>query len=576
MDRISSALLQEFVKEFDLKHLPQDEQFEHFASYLVTRRHYSDAVFSTGDVVTGSGSDTGIDAISIIVNNSLVTDPGSIDNLLEVNGYLDVTFILVQAERSSSFDMQKIGQFGFGVQDFFGSSKLVKNEAVKNASEIMNAIYDKSPKFKKGNPQCFLYYITTGRWTNDQNLTIRSEAEVNSLTATNNFRKVEFHPIGADQIQNLYNQAKNAVQREFEFGRRNVVSGIGGVKEAHLGYMPALDFLKLVCDERGELVESLFYENVRGWHGYNQINSEIRVTLASPSKDRFVLMNNGVTIIAREMMVTGDRFTIRDFQVVNGCQTSHVLYDDRDLLDVSVKIPLRIISTQDDNVREAIITATNRQTEVKQEQFFALTSFSKKLEAFLQTYGEDKSLYYERRAHQYDSQAMEKTRIIPHQNLVRSVGAIILREPHRATRTYRLLEAQVGRTIFTEADHLEPYYVSAYALWKLEYLFRNRKIPASYKPARYHILLVACLLIDVKPLRPLNANDTQRRCKVIAEKLWADGDAIFMKAVELVGKVAGGDLGRDSIRTEPMTERILAEFGIFKPGQKAERGDEAA
>ena len=234
-------------------------------------------------------------------------------------------------------------------------------------------------------------------------------------------------------------------------------------------------------------------------------------------------MNNGVTIIAREMRVTGDHFTIGDFQVVNGCQTSHVLYDNRKLLDASVRIPVRIISTTDDDVMEAIITATNRQTEVKQDQFFALRTFSKKLEAYFKTFPDDKTLYYERRAHQYDSGSVEKTKIIGHQNLVRAVGALILQEPHRTTRSYRLLTEEVGKSIFNDNDRLEPYYVAAYALYKLEYLFRNRKIDAKYKPARYLILLAACLSVDPQPLKPLNANDVGRRALKIAEALWADG-----------------------------------------------------
>ncbi len=48
--------------------------------------------------------------------------------------------------------------------------------------------------------------------------------------------------------------------------------------------MTAKDFLKLVCDENEEIIESLFYENVRGWHGYNQINAEIKETLSSQGK----------------------------------------------------------------------------------------------------------------------------------------------------------------------------------------------------------------------------------------------------------------------------------------------------
>jgi hypothetical protein len=89
---------------------------------------------------------------------------------------------------------------------------------------------------------------------------------------------------------------------------------------------------------------------------------------------------------------TGNRFYIEDFQVVNGCQASHVLADSRDQIDDSVMIPLRLIGTQDEDVIGSIVHATNRQTEVKSEQFFAVTDFAKKLELFFQSFTNGKRL----------------------------------------------------------------------------------------------------------------------------------------------------------------------------------------
>ncbi len=100
MDRITEGLLSEFSGEFAIEGLPEDERFEHFSTWLTVRRHYSEMTFTPGELVTGSGGDIGIDAIAIIVNNNLVTDVDTIEDLLAVNGYLDVTFVFVQAERS--------------------------------------------------------------------------------------------------------------------------------------------------------------------------------------------------------------------------------------------------------------------------------------------------------------------------------------------------------------------------------------------------------------------------------------------------------------------------------------------
>jgi len=557
MDRISKSLLEEFCVEHELSRLPEDKQFEHLAGYLTVRRHYAET-FDPADIVTGSGGDTGIDAVAIIANNVLLSDSDMVEELVKINGYLDVVFVFVQADRSSSFNSSKIANLGFGVRDFFQATpQLPRNQMIKGAAYIMEEIYRRSSKFVRGNPSCRLYYVTTGRWQNDQALEARRIAEVKDLQATGLFGDVEMFPIGADGIQRLYNQTKNAISREFLFQNRTVVPEIAGVREAHLGFLPATEFLNIICDEDGDIIKTLFYENVRDWQNYNEVNSEIKTTLLSEDRDRFVLMNNGITIIARTLQTTANRFMIGDFQVVNGCQTSHVLFDNKSFLE-GVRVPVRLISTQDEGVITAIIRATNRQTEVKGEQFFALTDFAKNLERFFQAFPTGRQLYYERRSRQYDSQAIEKTRIVVHASLVRAFGAMFLGEAHRTTRDFSALVAKVGREMFVDGDRLEPYYTAAFALYKLEYQFRNQRLDSKYKPARFALLYAARLLANPSPLPPRNSREMERYCAQIDSILWESNkaDDLFASAAQVIEDVAGGKLDTDNVRTQPFTEAV--------------------
>lgn len=322
MDMITEGYLAEFSAEFGIEDLPEDDRFEHFGAWLTTRRHYSDSTFPLGDLVTGSGGDTGIDAIAIIVNNNLVTDPADVEDFLDLNGYLDVTFVFLQAERSPHFDSAKIAKLGFGVRDFFGEKKLPRNEAIKNYDAIMKALYAKAAKFRPGNPSCFLYYMTTGTWNAEKDLVVRSDAETGDLFKGGMFSKVQFIPIGANQLHHLYRQTKSAIDREFIFDKKVVVPDVSGVTAAYLGFLPAKVLLTLVCDEEQEIIKSLFYENVRDFLGLNPINQEMLDTVTSGASDRFILMNNGVTMITRILQTTGDKFFVQDFQIVNGCQTT--------------------------------------------------------------------------------------------------------------------------------------------------------------------------------------------------------------------------------------------------------------
>jgi hypothetical protein len=199
-------------------------------------------------VVIGDGGDTGIDAVAIIVNGALMTDVDQVQEMLDQNGYLEATFIFVQAERTAGFAGAKIGTIGNGVQDFFRDVPLmVQNDDVKDATEIRAAIYNRAPSFKR-RPSCHIYYVTTGNWTDDADLTARKNIERTKIAETGIFDDVTFVPYGADDIMRLHTTAKNAVTRTFIFKEKVPLPGIMGVHLAYLGYMPAKDFVKIISD----------------------------------------------------------------------------------------------------------------------------------------------------------------------------------------------------------------------------------------------------------------------------------------------------------------------------------------
>ena len=195
------------------------------------------------------------------------------------------------------------------------------------------------------------------------------------------FGSIRFDCSGAEELHGAYSQTKNAVTRVFDFKYRSDLPVSEGVNQAFIGYVPFSQFRAIISDDSGtEILSSIFYDNVRDWQEYNLVNKSMKETLNSSEKNRFVFMNNGVTIIARSINPIGSKFTISDFQIVNGCQTSNVLFDQRDVIDDSVCVPLRLIETRDEAVMDAIIQATNSQTEVKPEQYFARMKFARRLE----------------------------------------------------------------------------------------------------------------------------------------------------------------------------------------------------
>jgi AIPR protein len=203
-----------------------------------------------------------------------------------------------------------------------------------------------------------------------------------------------------------------------------------------------------------------------------------------------------------------------------------------------------LIATQNDNVIKSIIRGTNRQTKVEDEQFFALTEFAEELEDYFQTFPDPQKIYYERRSGQFSHAPIHNTRIVSHRNLVRAIGSMFLATPHETTRRYTSLRDRVGKESFAKGQRLEPYYLAAYAAYKLDVNFRTGRINPKLKSARFQILLAMRHLANNDPLPQMNSKQMEKYSKKIIDILWDSNkaDELCAEAATLIEKAAEGNL----------------------------------
>jgi hypothetical protein len=566
LDRITTALLHDFVAEENLQALEEEDAFERFANFCVMSQVYGET-FNVEDVSVGGGEDTGLDGVAVVVNGSLVTTADEVEDLEAVNGYLDVEFVFVQAKRSPSFSAAEIATFTFGAVDFFSDSpKLPRNGFVQQAANLQAAVYNRSVAFRKGRPRCRLFYVTTGQWNEDPEPVARVAAAVADLESTGLFEDVVFTPIGADDLRSLYNQSKTKLTTEFLFERKIVLPEIDGVSQAYLGVLPLSEFRKIITDDHGNLRGNLFDDNVRAFQSYNEVNSQILETLTSQNRNQFPVLNNGVTIVAKQIRPTGDKLLIEDYQIVNGCQTSSVVFDALEAVgQAPVFVPLKVVATDDDAVLTAIVQATNSQTAVKSEELQALSDFQKGLEAYFSTFDPPHHLFYERRSRQYANANIEKTRVISLGTMIRTFASMFLDEPHRASRYYATLLRSIGSKIFADDHRYDPYYSAAFGYYKLEFLFRNRLLDSALKPARYHLLMTLRYNLSGADLPPMNSKAMEKYCAKINDILWDDLKAVA--AFEAAGRTViesndGAVPTRDDVKTQTATTSLLGALGV--------------
>jgi len=562
LDKITRSLLDQFVQREQLEGLKEDDAFERFVNYCVISNEYSD----TFDVEEVSSSDTeyGIDGIAVIVNGTLITDVSEVAGAAEQNKYLDATFVFAQAKRSDGFSASAVTSMGHAIQEFFSDSPTVPDtDFIRRYREIADEIYSNSPRFKNRRPICRIFYATTGRWTEDPVVSAAMRDVERRLRESDQFETVEFVALGAKELQSLYYRTQNPVAVEFTFPRKQPLPSIAGVESAYIGVLAAADFLKLIVDEAGQLQRSLFVDNVRDYQGDNPVNQKIGETLSSGERERFAILNNGVAIVARELRTSGEKVYMKDYQVVNGGQTSHVVFLHRAELKEGVFIPIKLIGATDEDLTTAVITATNSQTAIRTDELNARSEFERSVEQYFNAVrGDSQRLFYERRSKQYnDDASVVGVRIITRAILVRSYASMFLDEPHRAVGYVPQLLTQMGSQLFRDSDRLAPYYASAFAYYKLESLFRNRQVDSSYKPARWHILMVARHLAVGRDVAPANSKTVEKQADGMTQVLWDDAKALelFKEAVSVVER-ALPSLARDAMRSLQATTDVLTEL----------------
>ncbi len=229
-------------------------------------------------------------------------------------------------------------------------------------------------------------------------------------------------------------------------------------------------------------------------------------------------------------------------------------------------MPLKLVSSSNDEIVNAIIRATNSQNAVKPEDLEAMTEFQKQLEQYYRTFAGQHSLYYERRSKQWASSPAEKTRLVTIQTQIKSFASMFLGNPHRVAGYYGTVRRRLGDTIF-RADHRQiPYYTSAYALYRLDCLFRSRTIDSLYKPLRWYLLLLFRHAVG-GPVPQLNSKKADAYCDGLLAVLRDNARAarVFGSIIRTMGSTFPPRTP-DTMKTQAYRDSLL---GLIKEGALA-------
>lgn len=569
MDIVTEGYLEEFVQNFSINTKDITKKFEYFANFIVVTNLYDANRFQLKDISTGDNA-PGIDGIAIIINNRLCTSVEEVKDSIKYNNKLDVEILFIQSKVSNKFEGTEIEGFFRWTKVFFDFKPMsIYTSEFNNFICIAKEIYKNSRYFSRYQPKLKLFYVCNGKWIDDINLKTIIDDNITELENENLFENVEFIPCDVKKVQKMYLKTKLPVEAAITMENTIPLPKINGVKSAMFTILPFKEFVKLIVDDNDK-IKSVFEDNIRGFLGLkdNTVNQDIQKTITEGRTGEFCLLNNGVTIVAEKIIGAGMDITLINYQIVNGCQTSNVLYECRNECDIDkVYVPVKIIETDNNKIQVEVTRATNNQTEVETEQLEALTEYQKELEQYYGTLAKKNAdaLYYERRANQYKKDRINPANIINIENQIKDFASMFKEKPYIVSGYYSKLLKGLGNEIFDPKHKPIVYYTSALAYSKLIRLFNEEVIENRLWRFRYHMIMILKYVVNKKTVPQMNGKDIEKYCKSIIDVL-ENGEKCKKAFIQCQDFLLGLDdkikiSNRKSSEKRTTTETILKEVG---------------
>lgn len=527
MHRIVQTHLKKFLSEKGIEEKELTKQFELFVNHCVVSRFFT-GKFDVQEITT-TDEDAGIDGIAIIADGELVTTEEEVKALFSSHKRsIEVEFLFIQSKTSDKFEKKEITNFGDGVFDFANDSpEFPHDDMLTEASKIFEIVVENVDKVKNGKPNATTYFVTTGVWNSEKELEGALKTNQRKIKSTGYFNIVDSKKIDRDELIKIWSSIHQPVEAIVKVKGYVPYNEMKDVEESYIAIIPAKNYVdSLLLAEDGKMRGGIFDENVRAYLGENNdVNKRIKGTLQSDQlKDYFALLNNGITIVSPDVRVQSDSISLSNYQIVNGCQSSHVLFRNKEELSENTMITAKVIEVDNPDIVNKIVEATNNQSHVSNEKFLSLKAKSKSVESYFNSWNEEteeeSKVYFERRDNQYAGLGINDTKIFDIRTIARAFASMFLEIPHTSASYPTQIFEQSGDNLFEDKQNEITYYTAALALYKFNRLFNSKKLPGNFGKYRWHTLMLLKYVINGSEKAPeANSKKITKYCNKMIEAL---------------------------------------------------------
>ncbi len=310
----------------DLVHIDEEESIIYLANFKNIKKFNSEKTLSENDIS---------DCFKFV---NLIETNGSIENELTKG---NDTIIKLRNDEYQFYDI-KIYHVSNTVNEYNPSAKVVVDSFVeKNSIEVI--------------PVCLK------QWNH----------KINSQNNVNNEKTLE---LNEDDVFTFTNNSKST--------QTSIVFSI-----------PAIDIIDLIISDNS-INYTYLGDNVRGYLGNKNKNNKNIIKTITESPEKLFYYNNGITIIAKDIKDTigrrnSIRYTLKDYQIVNGGQTlvslANYFLDSQTPNDKlsKAKILVRCFEISETELVSQISEYTNSQTEISSVDLKSVDTIQVDLERYL-------------------------------------------------------------------------------------------------------------------------------------------------------------------------------------------------
>lgn len=422
-------LLDGIIDERVEQKLPSERRGEAF-EYLAFEQILKKFDLSKDEIMFGAVDgfdDGGIDGFYIFVNGHVLLDPESF-TWPKSGAELEVWIITCKHHdtfRQAPLDslvasLSELFDLKANSEDFKGSY----SEAILQKRENLKFAYRKLSPRLNSFKMCFSYASRGDTKNIGDSVAARSNQIVQIADESFGACDSSFKFHGSSELVLLHRKVPNFC---LELPFSEVLSS----GERYVLLASLSDYFGFVSDE-GNLRRYLFDSNVRDFMGLNRVNEDIRDTLRNESSPDFWWLNNGITILATSASLVGDCIQLENIQIVNGLQTTESIFryfseGGKDLKSRSVLI--KIIVSQDNEIRDSIIRATNNQTDVELASLHATDKIQRDIEDVIERSG----YFYERRKNVHSNLGNPVEKVVTPLYLASGCVNLIFKLPNKAT-----------------------------------------------------------------------------------------------------------------------------------------------